>query len=319
MYIKIKTIKQSLLILACLFFAGFNYLTFVKADNATALDSDKDGLTDAEEQLYATDANNADTDGDGYSDGVEIKSGYDPLKPAPGDRIATINNPSGERTSTSNSAQTSDLSLTDKFIQDFSQYIESKKDQSISAEEIKTFTDSALSSSIGGTTTTLPEIDRSQLRILSQSYPGLSAKDKKQKIQEDATKYISQIVYLLANNAPKVIATNDDWTTFQDDFTARLADPTSLENSIYFSDMGNRLELFSIQFNNLEVPETMIELHVKFAQISQGFIDLRNLPSTNSANDPLGKMLILTRAKDMMLILADYFTNDLSDYLKQIQ
>ena len=28
-----------------------------------------------------------DTDGDGYGDGIEVESGYDPLKPAPGDKV----------------------------------------------------------------------------------------------------------------------------------------------------------------------------------------------------------------------------------------
>src|SRR6266704_2992979 len=95
MYIQIKHIKQTLLILAIVFFAGFNYLTFVKADNNTAqkgcdksIDSDCDGLTNAEEKLYGTNPNSSDTDGDGYSDGVEVKSGYDPTKPAPGDKIS---------------------------------------------------------------------------------------------------------------------------------------------------------------------------------------------------------------------------------------
>lgn len=46
----------------------------------TSIDSDGDGLTDADEyHLYKTDPSKADTDGDGYSDGDEIKSGYNPL------------------------------------------------------------------------------------------------------------------------------------------------------------------------------------------------------------------------------------------------
>lgn len=44
----------------------------------TNLDSDKDGLTDAEETQYGTDKNNPDTDGDGYKDGAEVKAGYNP-------------------------------------------------------------------------------------------------------------------------------------------------------------------------------------------------------------------------------------------------
>lgn len=52
------------------------------------IDSDKDGLTDWQEEIYKTDPNNPDTDGDGYSDGEEVLSGYDPLAQAPNDKIS---------------------------------------------------------------------------------------------------------------------------------------------------------------------------------------------------------------------------------------
>ena len=58
-----------------------------KSDNNVFLDIDQDGLTDQEEKALGTNPNMADTDGDGYSDGAEIKSGYNPLKPAPGDQL----------------------------------------------------------------------------------------------------------------------------------------------------------------------------------------------------------------------------------------
>jgi len=41
-------------------------------------DSDQDELPDSVEATYKTDPNKADTDGDGYKDGEEIKNGYDP-------------------------------------------------------------------------------------------------------------------------------------------------------------------------------------------------------------------------------------------------
>lgn len=43
-----------------------------------AVDSDEDGLTDAEEAELGTDPNNADTDGDGLPDGAEVDLGSDP-------------------------------------------------------------------------------------------------------------------------------------------------------------------------------------------------------------------------------------------------
>lgn len=46
-----------------------------------AKDSDSDGLNDLEEtEIYRTDPHNADSDSDGYLDGVEVKYKYDPNK-----------------------------------------------------------------------------------------------------------------------------------------------------------------------------------------------------------------------------------------------
>lgn len=42
------------------------------------IDTDNDGLEDFLEALYGTDANNPDTDGDGFKDGEEVDNGYNP-------------------------------------------------------------------------------------------------------------------------------------------------------------------------------------------------------------------------------------------------
>lgn len=47
-----------------------------------SLDTDGDSLTDVEEELFKTDKNKPDTDADGYVDGQEVRSGYDPTKGA---------------------------------------------------------------------------------------------------------------------------------------------------------------------------------------------------------------------------------------------
>jgi len=50
-------------------------------------DFDHDGLKNWEEETWRTNPNNPDTDGDGYLDGEEVASGYDPTKKAPGDEL----------------------------------------------------------------------------------------------------------------------------------------------------------------------------------------------------------------------------------------
>ena len=49
------------------------------ADDATAVDSDSDGLTDAVEATLGTDPQNPDSDSDGLLDGEEVTLGTDPL------------------------------------------------------------------------------------------------------------------------------------------------------------------------------------------------------------------------------------------------
>jgi hypothetical protein len=54
----------------------------IKVDykNQPVVDSDLDGITDeGEKQIYKTDPNNPDTDGDGVYDGVEVANGTDSL------------------------------------------------------------------------------------------------------------------------------------------------------------------------------------------------------------------------------------------------
>ena len=47
-------------------------------EQTQTVDSDEDGLSDAEEAEAGTDPNNGDSDGDGLSDGNEIEAGADP-------------------------------------------------------------------------------------------------------------------------------------------------------------------------------------------------------------------------------------------------
>jgi YD repeat-containing protein len=51
------------------------------APSTETLDSDGDGLSDAQERFLGTDPFNPDTDGDGYPDGLEVALGSDPLDP----------------------------------------------------------------------------------------------------------------------------------------------------------------------------------------------------------------------------------------------
>lgn len=62
---------------------------YAKPTAGVSEDTDKDGLKDWEEMLWNTDVNKADTDGDGTSDGSEVRQGRNPTTKGPNDAIDT--------------------------------------------------------------------------------------------------------------------------------------------------------------------------------------------------------------------------------------
>ncbi len=57
----------------------FDFEGLPEGGTIIGVDSDGDGISDADEGFYGTDPNNPDSDGDGYTDGEEIESGNNPL------------------------------------------------------------------------------------------------------------------------------------------------------------------------------------------------------------------------------------------------
>jgi hypothetical protein len=60
------------------------FVNISDVDANLQLDTDHDGVSDKDElAIYKTDINNPDSDGDGYSDWLELNAGYSPLNSAP--------------------------------------------------------------------------------------------------------------------------------------------------------------------------------------------------------------------------------------------
>ncbi|KKQ51708.1 MAG: hypothetical protein US70_C0014G0011 [Parcubacteria group bacterium GW2011_GWD2_38_11] len=325
MYIKIKHIKKILLISACIFFAGFNYLTYVKAEDSTAgqascdkaIDPDCDGLTNAEEQLYGTNASNGDSDNDGYSDGVEVKSGYDPMKPAPGDRVTNSIAETDSQSSTSASE-----SLTSNFANELQSFVASKNGQPISNSDLNDFVTRTMSDKLGQAVTidSLPEIDSSQIKILKQPYANLSKEERATKKFTDAEKYFTKLQYILLSNAPGVILTSTDLEAFNENFKNQLISISNPNTNLeYFVDLGNRLELFTNQTNDVEVPETMFELHIKFLRITKGLsLTFQGFSYINDS-DPIERMAICTKISAYTNLYSDFLTTDLQNYSSKLE
>lgn len=98
-----------------------------------ASDVDKDGLFEWQEELYGSDSNNSDTDGDGTSDGEEIQLKRDPTIPGPNDPLLTTKDYFDTEVDMSKFATGT---VTEKLSIDlFSQYLNLKKSNELTEEK----------------------------------------------------------------------------------------------------------------------------------------------------------------------------------------
>lgn len=273
---KLRNFNLSLFILIGLMLLSFAF--FVVAQEASStnnnvfLDSDQDGLTDAEEKTYGTNPQNSDTDNDGYSDFAEIKGGYDPKKPAPGDKLVESapgsvlgqDNTKNEENMTENISQKiSELTLNSN-----------NEEQTVTIDKIKSMVSDSMNSA--SVTEELPEIKDSDIKIKKQDYNGLSAEKTKEKKKEDFINYITAAFYVISSNSPYPLtsATNISNVILEltQDITISMIsrDPSNLE------DLSKSGQKMLEQLKEVEVPEEMVETHKKamrYAMYSQKLKD----------------------------------------------
>ncbi|MDD5464642.1 MAG: hypothetical protein PHP62_05835, partial [Candidatus Moranbacteria bacterium] len=249
------------------------------------LDSDQDGLSDDEEKTYGTNPQVADTDGDGYSDGAEIQSGYDPLKSAPGDRIEA-----GSSTETNTPVAATDpasKNLTTEITRKIADLTSTSdaSDQAVDLDKIKDIVSESLDAQI--TPEELPVVTKDDITIKKQDNLNGLPEDKADEIKkEDFANYIAGVSYVISSNSPTPITSSSDITatsnSIAQDFASAITsqDPQKLEKTLA---TGQKM---IEQLKNIPVPEDLVDTHIealKIAEYAQGLDKL----ITPTPDDPM--------------------------------
>lgn len=329
-----KRLQLPLLVFSILVFASFGFFS-IASENFSGKnifqDADQDGLTNEEEQLYGTDPQKADTDGDGYSDGAEVRSGYDPLKPSPGDKIVPTTKETTQASQTTTSLTASSLgepsgrggSNEDNLTEQVSQQIadilkDSSGDTTDTSATIQTMQENIQSlldgKNIGSTS--LPEIDENDIKIKKQNYSDLSEEERKAKIKQDTLEYVTKVSYIPASNAPEVLSAPEDMEKIATSMMTNALTSIESGNSQYLQDLAEKGDQVLLELHNIEVPENMLSSHKKALQLFQYASALpKELKSFDT--DPLSNLVVLSKMQSFLGILSS-FVKEIDSTLKDI-
>lgn len=278
---------------------------FVSADDTGKnifQDSDQDGLSNDEETLYKTDPLNKDTDGDSYMDGVEVESGYDPLKPAPGDKLVTETG----NTRTYTSSTTNEANLTDQVSEQIAGMVQGEnlgQDGEVTFEDINQSVQSILDQS--NQEIILPEVDMSTIKIkhLSKSLKG-SKREEQEK--EDAVEYLTVIAYILANNSPKKFHDENDLSSVLTSLGTESLSAITLGNTKYLEELSKKGEKTLEEINDVEVPEKMLDVHVKAIKMVKYSMQLKDETKIDGESDPIGQIASLSKVQGFLGVASEF-------------
>ncbi|MFA7319288.1 MAG: hypothetical protein WC022_01690 [Parcubacteria group bacterium] len=287
---KLRNVNLSTLILMALLLSSFAFFVAAQESSITTnnilLDSDQDGLTDAEEKLYGTDPRKPDTDGDSYSDGAEVRAGYDPLKPAPGDKLTGNTGPDVTKNNSTVTAEPS-ANMTAQLAQKISG-LAKKTDPNnpqTSSDEIQKIVNDALDSK--DTSVTLPQIDPATIHTKKQNYSKSTAEEKK---KEDFFDYITSVIYIFTSNSSVPITSASDITSAASQTAQQILYSLSSQDPTALNNLSTSGEAILGQLQEMEVPEDLVDLHIKAMQYATYAKDLKDSIKANP-NDPMANIV----------------------------
>ncbi|MEP7162911.1 MAG: hypothetical protein ABI747_04075 [Candidatus Moraniibacteriota bacterium] len=285
-----KIWNASFFLFLALFVMSYGYYvtaTEEGSDKNFFQDTDQDGLSNDEEKAYGTDPTVSDTDGDGYSDGVEVESGYNPLIAAPGDRIVTPI--IAEKTSEVSSNTDNNITLkTSQALAGIVKGVTSgeNSEQGVKAEAVDSALQDALSAS--STDIVLPQVDVEQIKI-KKSPKNLKGEKKDERERKDVLEYLTLMMYLLVNNSPVSITSVGDAQKAVEKISTDSMNALTAGNYAYLDNLEKQGNKFYEQTKDIEVPESMLDTHVKALQLSLYATTLK-AELKSSQGDPLGQV-----------------------------
>lgn len=278
-------------------------------------DADQDGLSDEEEKVFGTNPFVRDTDGDSYADGIEVESGYDPLKPAPGDKLISPDDGLGKggyddasSEPTTNVTESASLEVAN-ILSSVSEENPSVKMQDINASVEELLQKSAVN-------VEFPEVDITSIHIKKLQCKDSEGEEKCLKKQKDATiEYLTVLSYLVANNSPIALKNNGDLDLAASSMVSDIMSAFSTGNFTALLKNKGKAEAFLNNVKEIEVPENMVTTHVKALQLALFSVELGDAFG-KVGDDPMGQISLLSQVQGLLSFSAGLATDIQGEFKK---
>lgn len=274
-------------------------------------DLDQDGLTNEEERALGTDPNNEDSDGDGYSDGVETTSGYDPLIAAPGDRlIAEEIKVEAGGTLAEESAE-EEVNLTEEFIKKLKnekgaqigslQNLANTSEDEYSEEEMETLASNSLTeedinslvSSLSQEVDLTDEVElipEEDLNILPEPNEKDEA-EKKEIERKQIEEYFVMMGFVLASKLPFEAQTEEDFSDKMKEYILGISYDIETGDKSEAQKMKEDMNAALEELKKIETPFVLKDFHQNWVSLL-GYLISQNEEKMFDKDDPIAMGLM---------------------------
>lgn len=163
--------------------------------------------------------------------------------------------------------------------------------------------------------TTLPEISRDEITIKEQNYGNLSEEKAKEQRGEDFYDYIASVLYIFASNSPKPITSSNDISSVISQISQQIITAVGSRNAEALADLSKSGEEILKQMKAMEVPEDLVDIHIKAMQYAMYAQSLKDFISP-SAEDPLKDIANLAQVGALAQNLMS-FSSDIQEKMSQ--
>ncbi len=304
--------------------AAFVLFNFAGAeDNSLSYfqDRDGDGLSDTEEKALGTDWQNADTDGDGYTDGVEISGGFNPLIPAPNDKFSEKENLQMVEVKGSKKER---KNLTQEFIEKLKSRkgtaintfqevssgtglvtdltdIQKLKNTSLTQEDIESLTQETLAGAEVEDEIVL--IEENKFKILPKIV-AKSDKKKKKAIKKELEEYLAVTGFIMVNSLPFEVDEDSDFNEKLDKFMMSIGDDIVTGSRMETKNSKNNLKKAFEELMEIEVPYVVKDTHIKGLSLMKYLLE-QDEAIVFSKEDPIAMGLMIGKLQSVINEMQD--------------